>query len=69
MIAVRITDTGGLGGILGKAEEVYLEIDGQRYSLAGDWVYKPSVVTSMYKVSGIVRIASLPCCTTGWCIP
>ena len=53
VIAVRITDTGGLGGILGKAEEVYLEIDGQRYSLAGDWVYKPSVVTSMYKVSGI----------------
>lgn len=47
VIAVRITDTGGLGGILGKAEEVYLEIDGQRYSLAGDWVYKPSVVTSM----------------------
>ena len=68
VIAVRITDTGGLGGILGKAEEVYLEIDGQRYSLAGDWVYKPSVVTSMYKV-GLVRIASLPCCTTGWCIP
>ncbi len=53
LIVVRILDAAWGGGMYGKEEEVYLEIDGQRYSLAGEWQYKPSVVTSMFKISHV----------------
>lgn len=47
-ITVRVLDTGGDGGIYGKPEEIYVEISGKRYSLAGEWKYKEAVVNSTY---------------------
>ena len=40
VLAVRVSDFGGDGGIHGKAEELYVEADGKRISLAGDWKYR-----------------------------
>lgn len=40
VLAVRVSDLGGEGGIHGKAEELYVEADGKRSSLAGDWKYR-----------------------------
>lgn len=40
VLAVRVSDLGGEGGIHGKAEELYVEADGKRISLAGDWKYR-----------------------------
>lgn len=39
VLAVRVSDFGGEGGIHGKAEELYVEADGKRICLAGDWKY------------------------------
>ena len=39
-ITIRIQDTGGDGGMLSSAEDLYIEsADGSRLSLAGDWRY------------------------------
>ncbi len=44
VIAVRVLDTGGGGGLYGKPEDMRLEIPGSdSISLAGDWLYKDSV--------------------------
>lgn len=51
-IAVRVTDTGGVGGFLGTPEEIYLEVDGKKYNLAGEWHFKPAVLTSQYGFKG-----------------
>ena len=40
VLAVRVSDFGVEGGIHGKAEELYVEADGKRISLAGDWKYR-----------------------------
>lgn len=40
VLVVRVSDFGGEGGIHGKAEELYVEADGKRISLAGDWKYR-----------------------------
>ena len=40
VLAVRVSDFGGEGGIHGKAEELYVEADGKRIRLAGDWKYR-----------------------------
>ncbi len=40
VLAVRVSDFGGEGGIHGKVEELYVEADGKRISLAGDWKYR-----------------------------
>ena len=40
VIAVRITDTGGAGGIYGGPADVKLSMAGHELSLAGKWVYK-----------------------------
>lgn len=50
-VAVRIKDIGGEGGIMGKAEEVFLDVEGKRYELAGAWSYKTAVVASQYNVT------------------
>lgn len=47
-IVVKIVDTGGPGGICGKAEDVYLECDGKRYPLVGEWLYKASVTNKEF---------------------
>ena len=40
VLAVRVSDFGGEGGIHGKAEELCVEADGKRICLAGDWKYR-----------------------------
>ena len=40
VLAVRVSDFGGEGGIHGKAEELYVEADGKRICLAGEWKYR-----------------------------
>ena len=45
VIAVRVEDGGGGGGIYGDPASVYLEIAGHRRSLAGTWRFRLGVVT------------------------
>ena len=39
-ITVRVADTQGDGGMYGDANNVYMECNGQRVSLAGKWNYR-----------------------------
>lgn len=43
-IVVKVTDTGGGGGFGGRAEDLWLEVDGKKYPLAGEWLYKTAVI-------------------------
>ena len=49
-IIIKVTDTGGGGGIYGKEEQLYLDTDGNKISLAGDWSYKTSAVTTEFGI-------------------
>ncbi|MBO9634299.1 MAG: 9-O-acetylesterase [Chitinophagaceae bacterium] len=40
VIAVRVDDLGGGGGIWGDTSELYVSVNGHRYSLTGDWSYR-----------------------------
>lgn len=42
LITIVITDTGGEGGIYGDASKMYIECDGERKTLTGDWAYNVS---------------------------
>ena len=44
IVAVRVEDTGGGGGITGDSDHLFVEIDGDRRPLAGDWKFKPGKV-------------------------
>jgi sialate O-acetylesterase len=46
ILIIKVTDTGGGGGLFGKPEQLYVQVDDQKISLAGDWEYKVSVLTS-----------------------
>lgn len=48
-IVVKITDNAGGGGFWGEKENLYVELNGQKYPLAGDWQYKASVTNKDYK--------------------
>lgn len=50
-IVAKVIDTGGGGGIWGDEKEVYLEVNGQKYPLAGEWLFKPSTITSQFGVA------------------
>lgn len=39
-IAVRVEDTGGGGGLYGDPATLFLEVEGEKMSLAGDWKFK-----------------------------
>jgi sialate O-acetylesterase len=45
VVAVRVEDTGGGGGIWGKPDLLYVEAGETRHPLAGEWRFKPAVVT------------------------
>jgi sialate O-acetylesterase len=46
-IVVRFQNMGGIGGFWrSKSDDFYLEADGEKYSLAGEWEYKPSLLQS-----------------------
>lgn len=51
LIVIRVFDRVAAGGIWGDAAELYLEVGGKRYGLAGEWEYKPSATTAMYGVT------------------
>ncbi len=51
VIAVRVDDTGGSGGIWGDSSELSLTVNGRQYPLAGDWAYNVQEV--MHVKSGI----------------
>lgn len=40
VVAIRVEDTGGGGGIWGDSMELYLAVNGHKYSLAGEWPYR-----------------------------
>lgn len=49
-IVIKVTDTGGGGGIYGKEDQLYITINGQRISLTGEWQYKKAVVTTDFNI-------------------
>ncbi|MCM1150990.1 MAG: 9-O-acetylesterase [Alistipes sp.] len=51
LIAIRVEDPSGGGGIWGAAEDLYLEVDGLRYDLRGEWLYRPSATTTMFGIT------------------
>lgn len=51
IIAVRVDDNGGNGGIWGDAGSLWLEADGQRYDLAGEWSYRESATTAQFGIA------------------
>ncbi|WP_109699295.1 PVC-type heme-binding CxxCH protein [Chitinophaga deserti] len=44
IIAVKVIDTGGGGGIYGKPEDMYIEAGGKKIPLAGEWLYETEKV-------------------------
>lgn len=52
-LVVKVTDSGGGGGLYGKPEQVYLELGGQRISLAGEWLFRPSVLMSTFGIKEV----------------
>lgn len=52
-VTVKIIDTGGDGGLYGKADDVCLEIEAKRYSLAGEWRYKTGVTKNEFNYMDI----------------
>lgn len=49
-IIIKVTDTGGGGGIYGKEEQLYLDADGSKMPLAGEWLYKTAAVTTEFGI-------------------
>jgi sialate O-acetylesterase len=50
VIIIKVTDTGGGGGLQGKPEQLYYETEGNKISLAGEWNYKPSALTTDFGI-------------------
>jgi sialate O-acetylesterase len=46
MLVIKVVDGGGGGGLTGQAGQLYIEVEGVKIPLAGQWQYKPSVLTS-----------------------
>jgi sialate O-acetylesterase len=49
-IVIKVTDTGGGGGLYGKPEQLYAEANGQKVELAGDWQYKASALNTQFGI-------------------
>lgn len=49
-IVVKVTDTGGGGGLNGRKDQLFLDVNGQRIALTGAWQYKSSVLTTDFGV-------------------
>ena len=50
LIVVKVTDTGGGGGLFGRKDQLFVEVDGKRYPLEGTWDYKSSVLTTDFGI-------------------
>ncbi|MBK5719663.1 9-O-acetylesterase [Dysgonomonas sp. Marseille-P4677] len=44
VITVKVTDNTGGGGLYGEQEDLWMEVDGKKYSLAGEWSYQTAVI-------------------------
>jgi sialate O-acetylesterase len=44
ILSVKVMDGGGSGGIRGEAKDFYYEVNDRKYTLCGDWYYKPWIV-------------------------
>lgn len=49
-LVVKVTDTGGGGGLCGRPDQVYLGFDGKIVPLAGEWLCRPSVVATDFGI-------------------
>ena len=50
VIVIKITDTGGGGGLYGKEDQLYLQVDGKTVSLSGTWQFRPSALNTDYGI-------------------
>ena len=50
LIVVKVTDTGGGGGLDGRKDQLFLEVNGNRFPLQGEWDYQPSVLTTDFNI-------------------
>lgn len=57
VIAVRVEDNAGNGGLYGAKEEMFIDIGGKKISLAGSWNYEVEKVYDPKRVFGDVSIA------------
>jgi sialate O-acetylesterase len=49
-IVIKVTDTGGGGGLYGKKEQLFVDVNGSKIELAGEWLYKPSVLSTQFGI-------------------
>lgn len=49
-IVVKVTDTGGGGGIYGADSQLSLQVDGEQLPLAGPWFYREAALSTTYNV-------------------
>jgi sialate O-acetylesterase len=49
-IIIKVTDTGGGGGLYGKPEDLFMEAGDQKISLSGDWTYKASAINTDFGI-------------------
>jgi sialate O-acetylesterase len=50
-LVIRVQDNGGGGGIYGKPQDLYLLVGDQKFPLAGEWLYRPSVLTTDFGIT------------------
>ena len=50
LIVVKVTDTGGGGGLDGRNDQLFIEANGTRFPLQGEWEYKSSVLTADFGI-------------------
>lgn len=50
LIVVKVTDTGGGGGLYGRKDQLFVEVSGKRYPLEGIWDYKSSALTTDFGI-------------------
>lgn len=50
VLVIKVTDNSGGGGIYGKPEVVFFQSGENKITLAGDWLYKTSVVSKEFNV-------------------
>jgi sialate O-acetylesterase len=48
VVVIKEIDTGGGGGMSSSADQLYVEADGKKISLAGEWLYRSSVNTAEF---------------------
>ncbi len=56
VIAIKITDTGGGGGLWGEAEKVFLQLGDKKMSLSGEWAF---FVTDVFLTNDVNSFQSL----------